>query len=549
MAIDLVKVYREILHSLNVVDDADGLCSVKVGDQLFPISIKDKRLVLPTPEVLRNGDWRSLVAFHPMAENVMRGESPVIGKLRSLIGMRLSHTLIQLLHGLVEITSNASSHSKLPPKLADLLSTMPDADAKTAAALEKILESTEARAPEKFISIYLKRPGTLHGEKFSRLAVVTFPFAEEFEDAEPTVFGVKLRKKDYEGLEKLFHFIVPGCDTYEKYSAGSNSMYAPVFDALLRAYVNVAEQLNSVTKAYSKHLVDAKSLLIDLSWAAEMSDIKIYRDLIPTLDGNDGDLPKDVQEHLTGQPQVPQVGASSPMQAEPVRSSSVFSTAPPAPAPAPAPEVHQHKAAGPSKGGLKWEEVERAQIENARRLLPQPPPVPQLSNYAAPLVQAFNHQQPQNFGPPPGYVVDPRYAAPPPAYQQQPPQPIPGQFVGYDQWQRPVDAWGNPCQTMPPPQQAYPVFQQQAPQMYVPGGPDWLNQTANVAPQPGYPNGMVMPQNNGRQPSFGLGVTPQSLMQNNRPNVGVGYPVQGSIPQQNGWGVMGQVPAFRHNSV
>lgn len=285
----IIELYTKILESLGLEVDDQGLVSMVVGDQKSPCSVSGKRLAVPTRERLRSGDWEGLIAFHPLSENVARGVSPVLKKLTALVRYRLNEVIAILMTELMEIAADRDYHPKIKPTQGEILELLSEVDAKTVKGLETLLDAISTDSNQSLISVYLKRGGTWRAEKYSRLAVTSFPILEEFESDAPTIFGKKLsRKKDKKAIAALFHWLLPGADNYETYSYGSNSMVAPYFHSLCMAYAQVAVQLNKISKKYRKHLDNPDHVIIGLDWLEHMDELSVYRDLIPVLEGNDG---------------------------------------------------------------------------------------------------------------------------------------------------------------------------------------------------------------------------------------------------------------------
>lgn len=259
------------------------------GKQL-PVMVEGKRLALPTQERLKSGDWSSTVAFHPLSENLLRGESPVLKKYKAVMVVRLHMLIAELCQQLLQIGADTASHAKMSPKAQELLSRIPNVDEKSKRDMEKILEATSPDGPNRLVSIYLKRGGVLKGAKHSRLAVISFPIMEEFENAETrTVYGVKLRKDDFKAFKNLFDYILPDADSLETYSVGSQSMVAPYFDALTQAWIKVGQRLNAVVKQHAKQLEDPDILKSDFDeWPEAFSELSKFKGHIPVLAGNDG---------------------------------------------------------------------------------------------------------------------------------------------------------------------------------------------------------------------------------------------------------------------
>lgn len=368
---EIRQLYKSILSSLQMQADENGMITLQVGGEKFPATCNDKRLVLPTQEVLRTADWNKVIAFHPLSENILRGESAVLKKLRGLVVFRVCEVITCLMTELTEIAADKDNHKKLSPTQSEFLSLMPKADAKTVKAFDKIFSVASQEGDHRVCSIYLKRGGHWKGNKYSRLAVTSFPITEDFDSDESEIFGQKLRKADKDAFKALFLYLLPNADStdLEEYSHGSNSMTAPYFHALMKAYIRMAKQLNKITYKFRKHLDNPDELLIDVEWEEALEDLSIYKDLIPSLSGNEGeptskdgeDEPvvggskahlRELAEKLAGEEKpVPALQETVPATSTFTRNISPFQTSPVVPTPAPAPA----KAAKGS--GLDWHEV------------------------------------------------------------------------------------------------------------------------------------------------------------------------------------------------
>lgn len=285
----LLELYKAIVKSLNFTVSQEGHLTYVFEGEEYPALIDGKRLTLPTPEILRNGNWDNLVAFHPLSENPLRGESPVLKKLKDVINHRLSAVISDLLFQLADLGNDTSRHRSLNPKAAGVLSTMSNIDDKFVDNLRKILSKQANQGPNRLISLYLKRGGTYKGQKYARVAVVAFPILEQIAEESDTIFGVPVRKKDRQILDAMFKYILPDADVIETYNAPSRSMTTPYLDALLHAFANVATALNSVIHQQRKQLSNEDELRTDLSWLEHVKDLSVYEGLIPALPGNEGE--------------------------------------------------------------------------------------------------------------------------------------------------------------------------------------------------------------------------------------------------------------------
>lgn len=456
---NLVDFYQSLLGSLSMETDSEGLVSMSFGGQQVPAVCSGKRLVIPTRDALRAGHWDQRIAFHPLAENVYRGESPVLKKLRNLVIFRLSSVLSILITELTDLAADKDNHSKLSPSQSKLLNILKDANADTAKDYGKVLNSTST-THNRLISIYLKRGGRFKGHEHSRVAVASFPIMEEFNKDDPkdrTVFGVKLRVRDFDGLKNLLEYLLPSINKEEAYSHGTNTLVAPYFNVLLHSYLKIAKDLNKVTRRF-KARMDAdvyEQILIDTSWEDEVDDLAKYRDLIPTLEGNAGE-PNVDGEDATPDGVEPPPGESKPkpkkgkdiyskwiqeQKAEEERSqqeapppSQTPSGVEPPPwetppqAPTPPPAQPSQPAQGGSGHGLSWSEIQR------RR-------------------QANLSQPPQPVAPPPQYPQQPQVAPPgfagQPVQQQVPPPGFPQQQPAWNRPQQPTNTFASHPRNMP----------------------------------------------------------------------------------------------------
>lgn len=342
---DIQQLYKAIAEALGLVSDDEGLLSFVGEDELIPAMVGGERLALPTAERLRSGDWHGVMAFHPLSEHVLRGESPVLKKIRAGINLRLAIVLRSLMSQFTELGADTSRHAKLSPKASELLSAIKDVDDKSVAAMEKIIEVTREGGPQKVVSIYLKRGGVLKDQKYSRVAVVSFPILEAFNEGDGThILGVKVRRKDHAAFQALFEYILPGSEDLETYSAGSKSADAPYFDALMHAFYNVAKRLNEVVRIHKKQLDNADELTTDVSWIESFADLSVYRDVIPPLNGNMGDngIEESTGAEVKALPASKPIAAAAPVAIKPAAPAEPVKVGAPANAPKSAFNLNLH---------------------------------------------------------------------------------------------------------------------------------------------------------------------------------------------------------------
>lgn len=294
----LHQLYEAILASMCISLNEQHLFSYPNGT---PVTVDQKRLVMPVREVLVKSPWAELMPFHPLSENAVLGESPVLKKVQTFVYQRISEVIGTLGLNLLLIAANTDAHGKMNSMQKKFLKEIPEADAKCVEAFDKLIEKVGLNGNRLF-QVYMKRGGVLYGKNYQRVAIVNFPIMDEFDPMSvdvPTkddktkrsysIFGHEMRKKDKEVIQAMLNWLLPGHDNLETYSAGSNSFVAPYFDSLIRAYIKIAKQLNIVTNLFKRYIDDADDILINLDWEDNFENLGHYKDQIPSpLPGNDG---------------------------------------------------------------------------------------------------------------------------------------------------------------------------------------------------------------------------------------------------------------------
>ena len=402
----IIPLYKAILSSLGCVINNDGLVSMDISGLVSPVNADGRRLVIPSPERLRFGDWSETTAFHPLSENLVRGESPVLQVFKNMISIRVHIVVHELLHQLITLGFETHRHSKLSPRAQEVLSAIPDVDQKSVDAMINLIENAGPDSgSNRLVGIFLKRNGLYRGNRYARVARVSFPLLEQFEtpDQPGVVAGVKLRRKDFQNFQNLIQYIFPDALDMDKYSAPSTSMVAPNFDALLQAFLKLARRLNQVVETHREHLEEPDKLLIDTSWEEQVADLTVYNGQIPSLSGNEGVL---LEPETASKPSI---ATTTPGIVNVPRNETVAATPPPpslpeAPAksifntdlsrvsaPTPTPQPPPAKKSGGIDFNAAMEARARAasgfhptQSAPAPAHYPQPMQYPQVPQYAGP---------------------------------------------------------------------------------------------------------------------------------------------------------------------
>jgi hypothetical protein len=310
---NIIDLYKSILDCGNLSTDKDGFVSVKITGS--PVLVGGKRLVLPTQNQLTSSDWNEKIRFHPLNENILRGESEIITKLRSVFNIRLNYTFAAIAQNLIAIVASTAEHHLLNPEQSEMLSAISEVDETTLELFNKITIAAIKEAPDKaFINVFLKRGGTIAGKKYSRVGVVTFPLYEELKNADQELFhGIKLRVKDKLSIKQLYEYILPNLDKAESYNFGSDSNIAPFLHALMGTILGVGSKFNDILELFSKEIDDTEMLLLASDWVdtfENLGEMLSQIRSIPMQQGNEGsikivDAQPGVQQPISV-PQAPQ---------------------------------------------------------------------------------------------------------------------------------------------------------------------------------------------------------------------------------------------------
>lgn len=372
----LIDFYKQILKLGGLVSDKSGLVSAMIEDESVPFTVKGKRLALPLKENMAKTD--DLVIFHPLNENFLRGESDVMQRYRSAINTRMNFVIGCMMEELLTLITSTGEHQKLSPDQSEVLSVAHEADESTLTRFSQLMKAMGPGDKEKcFVNIYLKKTATIKGKVYKRGAIVSFPFYKELIKKEKTVYGVALRIKDREAIQKLMEFIIPGIGDEESYNKGSSGDLSPFLDALLKGVIGIASNINSIAETYKDFLPLYDQYQYGDEWVDTMDNIHLLEPeirMIPMQAGNEGS---------TGILPVPAPAAPAlsvaPYQPAPIQqptSVPMYGAQPPhqyignVQQPAPAPMVQSQQGKDPSK--VSFAELDARMRQNSP-MMQQPP--------------------------------------------------------------------------------------------------------------------------------------------------------------------------------
>jgi hypothetical protein len=244
---DLAGAYRKLLASINVTPQSDDLLIQSIDGIDKQVLVEGKPLALPTSDIVNNYS-DSIVLFHPLCENLLLGESPVLQEFRQLVMDFLNDLVLRSIESVLSIALDDDLMSELSPTQVDFMRATAGADINTLKNWRAIMRRAESRgSSHRVLTIFLKRGSDINGEMQKRVAIVNFNIYQELASGNLNIFGAKIRKIDAKVYIKIFETIFEDIFTIDEYSAGSNALTAPYFDALVNAYHNVLKSVNGVT--------------------------------------------------------------------------------------------------------------------------------------------------------------------------------------------------------------------------------------------------------------------------------------------------------------
>lgn len=293
MIIDINKeLYIPTIKSLWLEVDSDGsIYQKRDNDEKSFISLKGKQLVLPLPEIVKS-IGANQVCFHPLSENVARGDSNMIAMIKKLAMVNANRIAILLLERLMRIALKAIEEPNeihLKGKQLELLTILPDVNKNTAAHLTAALSEIDLTSCP-IVKLYNRRNGSIGESQYMRLAVMSFPMLEQINDpASSPIWSKKIyRKRDYRDYGALFDYLIPHWREPNYYSVGSDNTEAPSFIAIMSSYLKFMKRMNEVIETFEEHLTVEKEFHTDMTVESPLQNVVRYRGLIPPLEGNIG---------------------------------------------------------------------------------------------------------------------------------------------------------------------------------------------------------------------------------------------------------------------
>jgi hypothetical protein len=265
----LVEFYKSIGEAVGVVSDNQGFMSTIYpgGDTPKPWTVDSQRIVLPTPEQLKQPDWSNRIGFHPLLQNVVGGESRVMDKFRDRMNGYSDFVLGTFMHDVAKLAMRETMHQDLTPDQAAYLAPFSDVD-KT--FTELIYNLTTAKRITKknheFVRFTVIKGRVWEGQKRMRVAGLHFPLYEQLpkDNKGTTLLGFKLRQKDVRMLRAMYHHLFPGITDKGYFEFGSDSKIGPSIEALMTVYGMFAEAINKAVSILEPVIDSSTALLIPM---------------------------------------------------------------------------------------------------------------------------------------------------------------------------------------------------------------------------------------------------------------------------------------------
>lgn len=305
-----IEFYTGLLASNSLEIKEEGRFLLTPNSQV-PLQVSKKTLSLPTEEVLAtyNDHKDKIQIFHPVSENILRRDSPVFNFLKRLYRNTISVEFELFSRNLLAYAMDGTLSSKASKKKREYLTGFKDLDENTLKNYEKMIERVDPQGEHKLVDFTVQRGGEINGEKFSRICHIRFPLLKLLVERDEKPFGVKLRKKDYDNLIRL-HEVIFGEGIVEQMEkgdiwkeVGTNNASAPNFVCLTQAYALTKAKLIALVDTFGNQFPEMNNK--DMAWLAGLDQVDVYRALIPTFEGNDGEPLPQQEERKVLQPKEP----------------------------------------------------------------------------------------------------------------------------------------------------------------------------------------------------------------------------------------------------
>jgi len=427
--------YKELLESLNIHVDNNGLISIEGHGIKKPLDIDGIPLYLPTDEninttieVVDGKPTPTKVLFNPLEEDVYKGVNESYTKLKNIMELKLLGVVGNLGISLLSIMAE-NSGELTDMELIKFVNVLNKnkvgkrksmVDEKTISTWINLYEKVLSKPDHRYVKFFNKKGGKIDGIHYNRVGTIVFPFIEKFRKAienKQQFLDTKLRVVDQNTINSLFEYMFQTLEPKGINQFGSLNKKSPSLHLLLLEYDSVYKRLSPIIETIVEHGVEddviEQLMLKPLPVRAET-----LGDYIDSLEAEVRRVPNE----------------AAVVNATPAKKPSILMETQPT----------------QKKSGSFWDKVS----SNQPNQQVQQPPVYQ---------QPAPVQQPPVYQTPPPPVRQPAYQAPAPVqqqpvYPQQVQQPVSNPFgtgrrpiVADDPWSQPQQpAYGNRGPVYPP---------------------------------------------------------------------------------------------------
>src|SRR5690606_16029589 len=155
-----------------------------------PFTVNGKRVVLPTGDNLRKSDKETIV-YHPLSENITRGESDMIKAMRDTIMYEMTMKVITLITELARVAATPSEHKRLDGPSGKYLQQVQDLDERVYLFLrDKLLMRVGPEPENRLVSISLSKGNSKADAGVLRSVKFRFPILDTLLTDELTILGI-----------------------------------------------------------------------------------------------------------------------------------------------------------------------------------------------------------------------------------------------------------------------------------------------------------------------------------------------------------------------
>lgn len=305
-------------------------------DKKFLLMEKGLPIVLPTREHIKNIYRKKedgtleigRVLFNPLDEDVIKGDSVSISRLKHTIELMYGHIFAATGESLLKLAADVELQSNTTMELNKFLGSLTQAGG---IGIKQVVDETTINNWVKIytelkttlFNIYLAKKDKAKKVTYNRLASIRSDLYDQLtaKDKPTSIAGVKLRNKDIKVFKLLIEYML-GEEfdlDIKTLSVGSNDKESPAFIALMSLYYKLISRTNKILKGL-KHVdveVVDRYTITELIPIEELTDLSSYatelKSIPSEIDIYRGLMSKEPQQDNTIQPI-----STSPLAIEPI---------------------------------------------------------------------------------------------------------------------------------------------------------------------------------------------------------------------------------------